>query len=253
MNSTMRSPRDVPSSAPALPRDGSTREKVRRAVLEDGPITAAAIGAKLGLTPAAMRRHLEALLADGIIVERDAPTSGTKRRGRPARAYVLSAAAHDAMPDGYEALANQALDHLVRIAGPEALEAVARERAVDIADAVRPAVDAAGSAVAARTEALAEALSAQGFSASARPVASGTPLAGIQLCQGHCPVQHVARDHPQFCEAETEMFSELLGVHVQRLASLAHGAHVCTTFVPTPAVPAAPDDQDIPSDTKEQR
>ena len=47
-------------------------------------------------------------------------------------------------------------------------------------------------------------------------------------------MQHVAAEFPQFCEAETEAFSRLLGVHVQRLATLAHGDHVCTTFVPTP-------------------
>jgi predicted ArsR family transcriptional regulator len=56
----------------------------------------------------------------------------------------------------------------------------------------------------------------------------------VQLCQGHCPVQHVATEFPALCEAETEAFSRLLGVHVQRLATLAHGDHVCTTFVPTP-------------------
>jgi hypothetical protein len=46
----------------------------------------------------------------------------------------------------------------------------------------------------------------------------------------------VAREFPQFCDAETEAFSRLLGVHVQRLATLAHGDHVCTTFIPTDAV-----------------
>jgi predicted ArsR family transcriptional regulator len=59
---------------------------------------------------------------------------------------------------------------------------------------------------------------------------------GVQLCQGHCPVQHVASAFPQLCEAETEVFARLLGGHVQRLATLAHGEHVCTTYVPTPAV-----------------
>ena len=77
--------------------------------------------------------------------------------------------------------------------------------------------------------------------ASTRPVAEGTPLAGVQLFQGHCPVQHVAASHPEFCEAERAAFSEVLGVHVQRLASLAHGDHVCTTFIPTPAVPRVQD------------
>ena len=51
-------------------------------------------------------------------------------------------------------------------------------------------------------------------------------------------MQHVAAEFPQFCDAETDAFSRLLGVHVQRLATLAHGEHVCTTFIPTPAVPA---------------
>ena len=64
-------------------------------------------------------------------------------------------------------------------------------------------------------------------------------MKAVQLCQGHCPVQHVATEFPELCEAEAEAFSRMLGVHVQRLATLAHGAHVCTTHVPvaTPVVP----------------
>ena len=56
--------------------------------------------------------------------------------------------------------------------------------------------------------------------------------AGEQLCQHHCPVAHVAERFPQLCEAETEVFSRLLGVHVQRLATIAHGDGVCTTHIP---------------------
>ncbi len=48
-------------------------------------------------------------------------------------------------------------------------------------------------------------------------------------------------EFPQFCQAETDAFSRLLGVHVQRLSTLARGQHVCTTFVPTaPARPVRP-------------
>ena len=92
-------------------------------------------------------------------------------------------------------------------------------------------------------EALAAALTADGFAASTRPVGQGTPLAGVQLCQGHCPVQHVAAEFPQFCDAETDAFSRLLGVHVQRLATLAHGEHVCTTFIPLGVVHATTSDE----------
>jgi predicted ArsR family transcriptional regulator len=52
-------------------------------------------------------------------------------------------------------------------------------------------------------------------------------------------VQDVAHEFPQLCEAEARAFSRLLGVHVQRLATLAGGGHVCTTNIPT-TLPAAP-------------
>jgi len=86
--------------------------------------------------------------------------------------------------------------------------------------------------------------------APTRPVAAGTPLAGVQLRQGHCPVQHVAAQFPAFCDAETDAFSRLLGVHVQRLATLAHGEHVCTTFIPISAVPITAQSATITSDER---
>jgi predicted ArsR family transcriptional regulator len=61
-------------------------------------------------------------------------------------------------------------------------------------------------------------------------------MPGEQLCQHHCPVQHVAEQFPQLCEVETQVFAELLGTHIQRLATIAHGDGVCTTFIPTTAV-----------------
>jgi predicted ArsR family transcriptional regulator len=49
-------------------------------------------------------------------------------------------------------------------------------------------------------------------------------------------VAHVAAEFPQLCEAETQAFARLLGTHVQRLATIAHGDGVCTTHVPVPRV-----------------
>ena len=72
----------------------------------------------------------------------------------------------------------------------------------------------------------AEALTSEGYAASAHKVGSGG-----QLCQHHCPVAHVAARFPQLCEAETAAFARLLGVPVQRLATIAHGDGVCTTHV----------------------
>jgi predicted ArsR family transcriptional regulator len=58
------------------------------------------------------------------------------------------------------------------------------------------------------------------------------PVHGIQLCQHHCPVSHVAEEFPELCETEREAFAEILGTHVQRLATIANGDCACTTHVP---------------------
>ena len=86
-----------------------------------------------------------------------------------------------------------------------------------------------------KAEALAQALTADGYAASTAKAAHGE-----QLCQHHCPVAHVAEQFPQLCEAETEVFSRLLGKHVQRLATIAHGDGVCTTHIPGPQPVTAP-------------
>jgi predicted ArsR family transcriptional regulator len=85
-------------------------------------------------------------------------------------------------------------------------------------------------------QALAEALSADGYAAAASvaPVAGET--AGEQLCQHHCPVAHVAAEFPQLCEAETEAFGRLLGTPVQRLATISRGDGICTTHVTAPSL-----------------
>ncbi|MFT4083433.1 MAG: helix-turn-helix domain-containing protein, partial [Nocardioides sp.] len=47
--------------------DRSTRRRVARSILVEGPLTAAALAERLELTPAAVRRHLEVLVADGTV------------------------------------------------------------------------------------------------------------------------------------------------------------------------------------------
>ena len=41
-----------------------TREVIARSILENGPSTALALAERLGITPAGIRRHLDALLDD---------------------------------------------------------------------------------------------------------------------------------------------------------------------------------------------
>ena len=196
-----------------------TRGQVARLILELGPCTAATLGGRLGLTPAAIRRHLDNLIADGMIETRTARTYGNRGRGRPAKVFVITDAGRSAFEHAYDDLATSAL----RFMGLEQVEAFAQTRAADLEARYAHVADAPD-----RTAALAAALSGDGYAATTHEQGLG-----VQLCQHHCPVQHAAAEFPQLCDAETAAIGRLLDVHVQRLATIAHGDGVCTTFIPT--------------------
>lgn len=221
--------RETPTGTPQeeiATGERSTRNRVARSILDHGPSTVAELAGRLGLTQAAVRRHLDALVADDVVQPREQRVYGARTRGRPAKVFALTDCGRDAFDQSYDKLAADALRWIQdRFGGDEAVVAFARARIAEQAARYREAIEAA--APEERTEALAKALSADGYAATAR----SAPV-GEQLCQHHCPVAHVAEKFPQLCDAETEIFSQLLGTHVQRLATIAHGDGVCTTFIP---------------------
>jgi len=206
--------------------EGRTRLAVARLLMEQGPVTAAAVATELELTEPAVRRHLDALIADGEAETRRQPTARPRGRGRPAKEYVLTDAGRMRFGHGYDDLATSALRFLAEQAGSGAVDAFARKRVHDLLGGAREEITAPDGPDR-RADALARVLTARGYAAQARQAGRG-----VQLCQHHCPVAHVAAEFPELCEAETKAFSELLGTHVQRLATIARGDAACTTHVP---------------------
>jgi predicted ArsR family transcriptional regulator len=252
---------------PGISGERSTRGQVARLILELGPSTAATLGGRLGLTPAAIRRHLDNLIADGMIETRTARTYGNRGRGRPAKVFVITDAGRSVFEHAYDDLATSALRFLERTYGPQAVAEFARQQIAETERRYLPVV-AQASDLTARVHALAGALSGDGYAAAAGPAPAigpgkaGTAIAGnkgtaasaepmdngAQICQHHCPVAHVAAEFPQLCEAETEAFGRLLGTPVRRLATIAHGDGICTTHVTCTSratTPTSPEGSDI--------
>ena len=203
--------------------DLSTREAIARSVLENGPSTAVVLGERLGLTPAGIRRHLDLLVSDGILEARDPHQALSRGRGRPSKVFVMTDSGRQKFEHSYDDLAVAALKFISAQSGEHLVKAFAQSRADDIERKANESVAKSSN----RTNQLATFLTEQGYAASieTRPM-------GEQLCQHHCPIAHVAAEFPQLCEAETEAFSRILGTHVQRLATIAHGDGVCTTYIP---------------------
>jgi predicted ArsR family transcriptional regulator len=222
------------ATAPSVAAGGAdrrTRDRLTELLLERGSATATELGCSLGLSAAGIRRHLEAMLADGLVVTREQATTAPRGRGRPAKTFALTEAGREGLPHTYDDLASAALRWIANRSGAEAVAAFAASQVAGLEERCRAAMAEAGADPIARAEALARALTAEGYAAGATTIATGG-----QLCQHHCPVAQVAAEFPQLCEAETRVISRLVGTHVQRLATIANGDGVCTTHIPSRAL-----------------
>lgn len=210
--------------------DVGTCEQILRLIVERGPITAGELAKILVLTPAAVRRHIATLVDDEFIQAHEGAASGPARRGRPSRRYVATASGQEQLGQAYSDLATQALDFVRDHLGDDGVERFVAARTASLESKYSSILERTSGGTAERSAALAEALTKDGFVATLRR--GGPSALAIQLCQGHCPIQQVAEEFPELCEAETAAFARLLGVPIQRLSTLASGGHVCTTNIP---------------------
>jgi predicted ArsR family transcriptional regulator len=226
-NSVVKFPQDVGAPAPVVSStDRHTRGAIVQLLLESGPITAGDIGERLGISAAGVRRHLDALMDAGDAQSSAAAAWQHSGRGRPAKRYRLTAAGRAKLGHTYDDLAVAAMRQLREIGGDDAVRTFARRRI----DSILAGVNDGSDDVESKADRVATALTKAGYATSTTPVAG--PIHGIQLCQHHCPVSHVAEEFPELCETEREAFAEILGTHVQRLATIVNGDCACTTHVP---------------------
>jgi predicted ArsR family transcriptional regulator len=196
----------------------------RRAIVDllkwHGPMTVTALGAELGVSAVAVRRHLEGLERDGLVSQ--ATRSGG--RGRPAHVFQLTPAGHELFPRNYDQLVTQLLQAAAAEFGPDAVIRLFASRQRAMAARLGPATGAALPEVA---DHLAEVQDAAGYMAEAVPD-QGEPGA-FTLREHNCPIPAVAASHPVACVAELALLRDLAGpgVEVERVEHMPAGDDVC--------------------------
>lgn len=225
---------DKPSNAnlneqPKDQVEGRTRSDILVMLLRHGPCSATYLGEQLGLAAAGVRRHLDILQSEGLIevaAPRSSQRGGHRGRGRPAKAFALTDAGRSHFGHDYDTLAALALATLRETGGDDAVRQFARKRIESIVEGIQPAGESEES-IRETASQLVEAFSKSGYAASASEAGLG-----VQICQHHCPISHVASEFPELCEAEHRAISQLLGQHVQPLATIVDGHGICTTNIP---------------------
>src|SRR5215213_5660899 len=195
----------VPEPAGSAP----TRRAVLDLLKRNGEQTVAQLGAALGVSGVAVRRHLEVLEHVGLVRQSARP----KGRGRPAHVYTLTELGHDLFPRNYHQLVAQLLEAATSELGPEAVERLFDHRQPELANALAAIQDE------------------NGYMADCAAAGDGQ----FVVREHNCAIARVAGSWPTACAHELALFRQLAGpgVEVERVAHIQAGDPVCAYVLRT--------------------
>ena len=200
---------------------------LRRQILvqlrRDGASSPEQLATTLQASRTGVLQQLRSLEAAGL-VDRRAVRHGV---GRPRHLYDVTPEAQSLFPANYDALAAGLLAAIGAVGGDDLIEEVFDARRRLIASQVRARLDervSAGAPLEARVRELAVIQDEQGYIAEAVISADGV----IRLVERNCAIHRVAADNGAACQAELDLFREILGPDVERETHIAAGDRCCT-------------------------
>ncbi len=198
------------------------RDRVLLQLKTKGEQTSAQLARRLGVTPMAIRQHLAALEAEGLVVHSQAPRSV----GRPARLWKLTAAAAKRFPDSHADLTVDLLESMQDAFGDKGLDRLLAVRAKRQLDSYRERMPGRDAPLDKRVAALAKLRREEGYMAQwSRTKGEGGALT---LVENHCPICAAAQTCQGLCRDELQLFRTLLpDAKVSRVEHLLDGARRC--------------------------
>ena len=188
----------------------------------DGPSSPDQLAERLGASRTGVLQQLRALEAANLV------TRQTVRHGvgRPRHLYDVTPDAQDLFPTNYDALAAGLLAAIEAVGGDDLLDQVFAARRQQLGALVLERM--AGSvgpdaSLVERVRELAVIQADHGYLADAVLDADGT----IRLREHNCAIYHIAEGSPAACQAELQLFSEVLGADVVREQHIASGDRCC--------------------------
>jgi DeoR family suf operon transcriptional repressor len=209
----------------------STQSTTRRAILltikKHGEARAEELASVLAITPSAIRQHLAAMLAEGLVAVREQRGSA----GRPKHVYSVTAAAEDLFPKTYGELTCELLDY-AGAEGPGTVDRLfERRRQRRVADAE---VRLAGKSFPERVEELARILDEDGYLADTVPGEDGE----WRIVEHNCAILEVAFRYGQACSSELGFLRDVMpDAQIDRVSHMASGQHHCAYRI-RPRLPA---------------
>ena len=218
-------PRVAPAPRPptATGQSGALRREILVRLRRDGPSTPDQLAAAIGASRTGVLQQLRALEATDF-VRHETVRHGV---GRPRHLYDITANAQQLFPSNYDGLAASLLAAVEAVGGDSLIEQVFQARRQQIGERVRRELaDRVGpdAPLADRVRVLAVIQDEQGYLANAELEPDGT----IRLREHNCAILDVAREGRSACDAELDLFRDVLGADVVRETHIASGDRSCT-------------------------
>lgn len=205
-----------------------TRERIIELVVRRREARVEDLADELGITPAAVRRHLDNLRADGLVDVR----AVKQATGRPYYAYFATGKEAGAGSAAYAELLERMLRGLGEQA--EAAAVVMQTTAESLAEKHRRAVEAVPCSTAEeRVERVTESLRGDGILDEWRRDADG-----YHMLNAACPYHKAAEISRLPCESDRIAIELLVGLAVEQLHRIVDGAPICEYLVRPASEPA---------------
>jgi len=221
--------RTIPSiRAAGSPR--ALRHEILVRLRRGGPATPDQLAAAIGASRTGVLQQLRAL-EDIRFVSRQTIRHGV---GRPRHLYDVTPDAQELFPSNYDGLAVGLLAAIGAVGGDALVEQVFQARRRQIGARVRQELDdqiGPEASLVDRVRALAALQDEQGYLADTVIETDGT----VRLREHNCAILAVARSQWSACDAELEMFRDVLGVEVVRESHIASGDRCCSYRIVEPA------------------
>jgi len=192
------------------------RQRILHLLKRSGGSTAQEIARDLAITTVGVRKHLERMQEEGLILLHTRSAS----RGRPALVYALSESGDALFPQRYDQFVVDMLQDITSLEGEEKLVRLFNLRNDRVAQTYQIRLQDKPFREAVRE--LAKARDDDGYMAN---LEEGN--GGFVISEHNCPIYDVAQRFPQACQCEHELFQRLLNVNVTRESTLIDGATAC--------------------------
>lgn len=216
---------------PSERRTDTSPSSLRRAILlhlrRSGPSSPDSLSAALRASRTGILQQLHALEAAGL-VSHAAEKHGV---GRPRHVYDVTPDAQGLFPADYGGFASGLLKAIEAVGGDDLVEQVFSARRRQIGDRIRRRMSEQlppDAPLAERVRLLAVLQDEAGYLAEAVVVGDD---GAVRLREHNCAIDKIARRTQAACDAELDLFRELLGPDVERESHIASGDRCCTYVV----------------------